>query len=177
MNVDQLILDIWGGGGGEKECVCGISSWWSLKIVSPAEIWKLSKAQKVAMVCACCLYTFHICVTITITTESNVLPTTQDNISVIEQTFFLLFWMVPLAPSPRWINTLSCLPLILSTKASQRAMASLWNSVAAWRSHTSFIFLKLVNAVSTNIPLPFRTSMLLEKSTQGRQYPPLSCHL
>ena len=46
--------------------------------MSPAEI-QFDQSTYVDMVCACCLYTFHICATITMTTESNVLPTTQDN--------------------------------------------------------------------------------------------------
>ena len=170
---DHLILDIGG-------CVCGTSSC-TLKVVPQDSIssrdTKVEQSTKVAMVCACCWYTFHICATTTMTTESNVLPTTQHNYLCNRAEFLSVVWEVFLAPSLSWINTLSHLPLILSTKASQIAVTSLWYSLAAWRSHTSYIFLKLVNAVSTSTSLPFHTSMLLEKSIQGRQYPPFSCQL
>ena len=71
---DQLILDIGG-------CVCGISSC-PLKVVPQDSVYsrdtKVEQSTKVAMVCACWLYTFHSCATITMTTEINVLPITQD---------------------------------------------------------------------------------------------------
>ena len=140
---------------------------WSLKIVSPAEIRKLSKAQKLPWF------------VLAASTPSISVPLSRwprramfcrphkTIISVIEQSFYLLFWIFSLAPSLSWINTLSRLPLILSTKASQTAMATLWYTLAALRSHISYIFLKLVNALSTSTPLPFHTTMLLAKSTQG----------
>ena len=72
---DQLILDIGG-------YVCGISSC-TLKVVPQDSVssqdTKVEQSTKVAMVCACCLYTFHNCATIMTTMESNVLPTKQDN--------------------------------------------------------------------------------------------------
>ena len=169
---DQLILDIGG-------CVCDISSC-TLKVVPHDSVsnrdTKVEQSTKVAMVCVCCLYTFHICATLTMTMVSNVLPTTQDNFLCNRAELLSVF-----------LDGFSCSfshfnyhPLSLTTilsKASETAMASLWYSLAAWRYHTSYIFLKLVNGVSKSTPLPFHTSMLLAKSTQGRQYLPFSSEL
>ena len=144
---------------------------WSLKIVSPAKTRKLSKAQKLPwFVLEHLPYLGHYHDDHGEQCSGN----HKKIISVIEQSSFLLFWMVSLAPSLSWINTLSRLILFLSMKESQTAMASLWHSLAAWISHTSYIFLKLVNAVSTST---FLYIMLQAKSTQGRQYPWFSCQL
>ena len=122
---------------------------------------KVEQSTKVAMVC--CLYTFHICPTVMMTTESNVLPTTQTHLSVIEHSFFLLFWMVSLAPSLSSINTLSHLPLILYESITDSTDIFVVLS-SCMEIHTSYIFLKLVNAVSTSTPLPFVCLSSLERA-------------
>ena len=63
---DQMILDIGEDGGGGGGGVRGISSC-TLKVVPQDRVssqdMKVEQSTKVAMVCACCLYTFHICAT------------------------------------------------------------------------------------------------------------------
>ena len=62
--------------------VCDISGC-TLKVVPQDSVssrdTKVEQRTKVAMVCACSMYTYHICTNITMTMDSNVLPTTQDN--------------------------------------------------------------------------------------------------
>ena len=170
---DQLILDI-------KGCVCGISSC-TLTVVSQDSVssWdiKVKQCTKVAwFVLAACTPSISVPLSrwpwraMFCRPHKTIISVIEQSISFCCSGWFLLLLLC-------WINTLSRLPLTLSTEASQTAMASMWYSQAAWRSHTSYIFLKIVNAVSTSNPLPFHTSMLLAKSTQGRQYPPFSCQL
>ena len=114
-----------------------------------------------------CTLTFQICATVTMSTESDILTTAQDH-SLYNRAEFLPIFLNGVSPS---LSQLNC---IHSTKA---ATAALWYSLSAWKPQTSYTFLKLVNAASTNTPLPLRVSVLLAKSMQGRQYPLFSCLL
>ena len=156
---DQLILDIRG-------CVCGISSC-TLKVVPQDSV--SSRDMKVEQSTKLSWFVLAAC------TPSIPVPLSRwprkamfcrphkPIISVIEQSFFLLFWMV--SPSLSWINKLSRLPLILYESITDSN--GIFVVLSSCMEITHFIHhLELVNVVSTSTPLPFCMSMLLEKIAQ-----------